>query len=63
MVLIKTQVKKRKSIWNFFESAVQVGGMLIPGSKPVIKFEAANYLEDLRAESASARKECALLVL
>jgi 2-enoate reductase len=33
-----------------YEARTETGGMLVPGSRPAIKYEVANYLEYLRAE-------------
>jgi 2-enoate reductase len=42
---------------SLFESQPQIGGMLIPGSQPRIKYEVANYLDNLRWQVDQARKE------
>jgi len=45
---------------TLYESRGEAGGMLVPGSRPAIKYDIVNYLEHLRAELASARKEAGL---
>jgi len=40
---------------TLFEARTEIGGMLVPGSRPAIKFEVANYLEWLRGEVERAR--------
>jgi 2-enoate reductase len=45
---------------TLYEARGEVGGMLVPGSKPAIKYEIANYLEHLRFELAAAQKDCGL---
>lgn len=45
---------------TLYESRAEVGGMLIPGSKPAIKYEIANYLDYLKVELAEAEKDFGL---
>jgi NADH:flavin oxidoreductases, Old Yellow Enzyme family len=45
---------------TLFEARSEIGGMLVPGSKPAIKYEVANYLDYLKVELESARKDCGL---
>ena len=40
-----------------YEARPELGGMLVPGSRPAIKFEVANYLAWLRSEVERARSE------
>jgi 2-enoate reductase len=47
---------------SLFEQTAQIGGMLVPGSRPKIKYEVANYLENLRWQIDQAQKEHALEV-
>lgn len=42
---------------TLFEARRGIGGMLVPGSRPAIKFEVANYLEWLQREVEGARDE------
>lgn len=45
---------------TLFEARPEIGGMLVPGSRPAIKFEVANYLEWLRGEVEEASGEVRL---
>jgi 2-enoate reductase len=40
---------------TLFEARAEIGGMLVPGSRPAIKYEVANYLDWLRGEVERAR--------
>ncbi|MFW5727730.1 MAG: FAD-dependent oxidoreductase [Spirochaetia bacterium] len=42
---------------RLYEAREEVGGMLIPGSQPAIKFDIINYLDYLRHEVAKAHKQ------
>ncbi len=42
---------------SLFERQSQIGGMLIPGSQPRIKYEVANYLDNLRWQISKAEKD------
>jgi 2-enoate reductase len=45
---------------TLFEARGEVGGMLVPGSRPAIKYDVGNYLAHLRVELAAAQKEAGL---
>jgi len=45
-----------------FEKEKEIGGMLVPGSRPRIKFDVLNYLEYLRRQVELAKKELSLVV-
>ncbi len=42
---------------TLYEARAEVGGMLVPGSRPAIKYDVANYLASLRRELEEARAE------
>ncbi len=42
---------------ELFEKSPQIGGILVPGSQPKIKYEVANYLENLRWQIDQSQKE------
>jgi 2-enoate reductase len=45
---------------TLYEMKSELGGMLVPGSQPIIKYEVANYLEHLRWQTAQAQEELEL---
>lgn len=45
---------------TLYEARGETGGMLVPGSRPAIKFDIINYREYLAAELARATGECGL---
>jgi 2-enoate reductase len=47
---------------TLFEKRDRVGGMLVPGSVPKIKFEVKNYLAYLEHQLENCKKECKLSV-
>ena len=47
---------------TLYEARSELGGMLVPGSRPAIKFDIVNYLAYLRAEIAKAEAEQGLKV-
>ncbi|HPM73620.1 MAG TPA: FAD-dependent oxidoreductase [Spirochaetales bacterium] len=47
---------------TLYESRVELGGMLVPGSRPAIKFDIVNYLEKLRHDVKTAGKDYKLKV-
>ncbi len=47
---------------TLFEARDVVGGMLVPGSRPAIKFDVANYLDYLKDELACAQRDSGLAV-
>jgi 2-enoate reductase len=47
---------------TLYEARSELGGMLIPGSRPAIKFDIVNYLAYLRAEISKAEAEHGLKV-
>ncbi len=47
---------------TLFESRDELGGMLVPGSRPAIKFDIVNYLEHLRHDVKTAGKDYKLKV-
>ncbi len=42
---------------TLYEKKSELGGMLVPGSQPKIKYEVANYLDHLRWQTAQAQEE------
>ncbi len=46
-----------------YEAREEIGGMLVPGSRPAIKFDITNYLNYLRHEVEKAQKEFGLELL
>lgn len=47
---------------TLYEARPELGGMLVPGSRPAIKFDIINYLEHLRGRVASAERSGRLTV-
>jgi len=47
---------------TLFESRDELGGMLVPGSRPAIKFDIVNYLEHLRHDVKATGKDYKLKV-
>ncbi|MBL8968174.1 MAG: FAD-dependent oxidoreductase, partial [Spirochaetaceae bacterium] len=47
---------------TLYESRSGIGGMLVPGSRPAIKYEIRNYLDHLKAELSKAGAERSLKV-
>ena len=47
---------------TLYEARSELGGMLVPGSRPAIKNDIVNYLGYLRTEVAKASAECGLKV-
>jgi 2-enoate reductase len=47
---------------TLFEARPELGGMLVPGSRPAIKYEVANYLAWLRSEVEVATAESGLVL-
>lgn len=47
---------------TLYEAREEIGGMLVPGSRPAIKFDIINYLDHLRKEVEQAKKELGLQV-
>jgi 2-enoate reductase len=47
---------------SLYEARGEVGGMLVPGSRPHIKYDIVNYLDYLKAELAAAQKEFGIVV-
>ena len=45
---------------SLYEAHEAIGGMLIPGSRPAIKYDIINYLDYLRHEVEKAKKELSL---
>jgi len=45
-----------------FEARSEVGGMLVPGSRPSIKYDVGNYLDHLRAQLERARIDRGIVV-
>jgi 2-enoate reductase len=48
---------KRGHKVTLYEARNEVGGMLVPGSRPAIKYDIANYLAYLRGQLAEAERE------
>jgi 2-enoate reductase len=55
-ILTAVLAAERGHAVTLYEARGVVGGMLVPGSRPAIKFEVANYLDYLRAELERARR-------
>lgn len=47
---------------TLYEARPELGGMLVPGSRPAIKFDIVNYLEHLRGRVAAAERSGRLTV-
>ncbi len=48
---------------TLFEASKRVGGMLVPGSRPAVKYEIANYISWLENEIAKAQAQGSLRLL
>lgn len=61
-ILCALAASRRGHYVTLFEKSKRVGGMLVPGSLPGIKYEVANYLTYLESELSQAQKSSGLKI-